>query len=158
MAPEILELKSAEPLCDGPYECRKMTRRAIKYGADAIKVASTGGVLSDTNTGTGQQMTDNELKEIVDTAHELGRTVASHAHAAKGINTQEAVLMYRAGMTTANIIKSATVNSTTDQLGTIEAGKFADIIAINASPLKNIEELLNVDFVMKGGKVFKHNL
>jgi len=65
MAPEILELKSAETLCDGPYQCRKMTRRAIKYGADTIKVASTGGVLS--NTGTGQQMTDNELKKIVDT-------------------------------------------------------------------------------------------
>jgi len=68
--------------------------------------------------------------------------------------------MHKAGMTTADILKFATINSAdlinmTDQLGTIEVGKFADIIATNASPLKNIEELLDVDFVMKGGKVFK---
>lgn len=255
MAPDILDIKSAKTICDGPFECRKMTRLAIKYGADAIKVSSTGGVLSDTNTGTGQQMTDGELKEIVDTAHGLGRTVASHAHAVEGINAalragvdsiehgsyandesiklfkktgaylvptllagdtvvhmaetsdfmsapikakalrvggdmlrnfeksykagvkiafgtdsgvsqhginaQEAVLMYKAGMTTSDILKSATVNGAdligmSDKLGTIEKGKFADIIATNNSPLKNIEALLDVDFVMKDGKVFKH--
>jgi imidazolonepropionase-like amidohydrolase len=34
-------------------------------------------------------------------------------------------------------------------------GKYADIIATDNSPLKDIKELLDVDFVMKGGKVFK---
>ena len=42
-----------------------------------------------------------------------------------------------------------------DSIGTIEVGKFADIIAVDASPLDDIGELLDVDFVMKGGKVFK---
>ena len=42
-----------------------------------------------------------------------------------------------------------------DSIGTIEAGKFADIIAVDHSPLENIEELLDVDFVMKGGTVYK---
>jgi imidazolonepropionase-like amidohydrolase len=42
-----------------------------------------------------------------------------------------------------------------DSLGTLEEGKIADIIAFDASPLKNIEELLDVDFVMKGGKIVK---
>jgi len=42
-----------------------------------------------------------------------------------------------------------------DSLGTIEAGKFADIIAVDASPLEDIGELLDVDFVMKSGKVYK---
>jgi imidazolonepropionase-like amidohydrolase len=42
-----------------------------------------------------------------------------------------------------------------DSLGTIEAGKYADIIALDGSPLESIDELLDVDFVMKGGKVYK---
>jgi imidazolonepropionase-like amidohydrolase len=41
-------------------------------------------------------------------------------------------------------------------IGTIEAGKFAGIIAVDGSPLNDIEELLDVNFVMKGGKVYKH--
>ena len=58
------------------------------------------------------------------------------------------------------VIKSATVNAAdlldmSSSVGTIEAGKFADIIAVNGSPLENIQELLEVGFVMKGGKVYK---
>ncbi|KGJ91104.1 metal-dependent hydrolase family protein [Thalassotalea sp. ND16A] len=86
MRHDLIEKYSPTTLCDGAMECRKATRSAIKYGADMIKIASTGGVLSDTNTGTGQQMADDELKEVVATAHALGRKVASHAHAAEGIN------------------------------------------------------------------------
>ena len=37
------------------------------------------------------------------------------------------------------------------------ANKYSDIIATNGSPLADIQELLNVDFVMKAGKVIKHN-
>ena len=86
MAPDLMKLHTAETVCDGPYDCRRATRHAIKFGADVIKITSTGGVLSDTDTGTGQQMADDEIKEVVDTAHSLGRKVASHAHAAAGIN------------------------------------------------------------------------
>ena len=38
--------------CDGPDDCRRATRLAIKNGADLIKIAATGGVLSNTNAGT----------------------------------------------------------------------------------------------------------
>ncbi|WP_281560590.1 amidohydrolase family protein [Thalassomonas sp. RHCl1] len=86
MRADLLEKFTAKTVCDGPFDCRRATRRAIKFGADLIKITSTGGVLSDTNTGTGVQMTDGELKEVVETAHGLGRKVASHAHAAAGIN------------------------------------------------------------------------
>nr|WP_153912864.1 amidohydrolase family protein [Shewanella sp. TC10] len=85
-SPDLLDMLTSKTICDGPYDCRRATRRAIKYGADVIKITSTGGVLSDTNTGTGQQMANDELKEVIDAAHALGRKVASHAHAAEGIN------------------------------------------------------------------------
>jgi imidazolonepropionase-like amidohydrolase len=58
----------------------------VQRGADVIKIASTGGVLSDTAAGLGQQMTDDELKAVVETAHALGRQVACHAHGADGVN------------------------------------------------------------------------
>ena len=83
--PELLKLWTPETICDGPYECRKATRNAIKMGADWIKITATGGVLSDTATGTDQQMTDNELTEIVNTAHGLGVKVAAHAHGTNGV-------------------------------------------------------------------------
>jgi imidazolonepropionase-like amidohydrolase len=59
------------------------------------------------------------------------------------------------------VIKSATVNAAdlldmTSSIGTIEAGKYADIIAVDGSPLDSIETLLDVGFVMKGGKVYKN--
>ena len=86
ISPDLMEMYTAKTICDGPYDCRRATRRAIKFGGDLIKITSTGGVLSDTSTGTSQQMTEGELKEVVDTAHGLGRKVASHAHGADGIN------------------------------------------------------------------------
>jgi imidazolonepropionase-like amidohydrolase len=84
---ELLDLWTPETICDGPYDCRRATRYAIKYGADWIKITATGGVLSDTATGTDQQMTDDELIEIMDTAHGLGVKVAAHAHGTNGINS-----------------------------------------------------------------------
>ncbi len=83
---ELLELWTPETICDGPFDCRRATRHAVKYGADWIKITATGGVLSDTATGTGQQMTEDELREIMDTAHGLGIKVAAHAHGTDGIN------------------------------------------------------------------------
>ncbi|AQS39572.1 hypothetical protein Sps_04487 [Shewanella psychrophila] len=69
--------------------------------------------------------------------------------------------MHQAGMSNADILKSATVNGVdlidmSDKLGTLEVGKYADIIATDTSLLKQIEALLDVDFVMKGGKVYKN--
>ncbi|MDP5030797.1 MAG: amidohydrolase family protein [Paraglaciecola sp.] len=251
--PELMELYTQPTVCDGPYDCRRATRNAIKYGADLIKITSTGGVLTDRATGTGQQMEMDELKEVVLAAKRMGRKVASHAHQEDGIiaaleagvdsiehgsyagekafrlfkktgaylvptllagytvvemaqnsdfmspaikdkaikvggdmqgnlaraykagvkiafgtdsgvsqhgtNAYEAVLMAEAGMNNVDILKSATINAAdligmTDKIGTLEVGKQADMIATDGSPIDDIKQLLDVDFVMKDGKVF----
>ena len=45
-----------------------------------------------------------------------------------------------------------------DKAGTIEAGKWADIVAVSGDPLKDVKELENVKFVMKGGFVYKNEM
>ncbi len=77
-----------------------------------------------------------------------------------GINAQEFKLMVDAGMTPMAAIQAATVNAAdllgrSDSLGTIEAGKDADIIAVSGSPLDDVTRLQQVDFVMRRGAVHK---
>lgn len=255
MKPDLMEIYTDRSICDGPYDCRRATRDAIKYGADLIKITSTGGVMTDRATGTGQQMEMDELKEVVLAAKRMGKKVASHAHQEDGIiaalkagvdsiehgtyagkeafklfkesgaylvptllagdtvvkiakstdmlppavaakaikvggdmqgnfikaynagvkiafgtdsgiskhgtNADEAVLMSEAGMPNAEILVTATINAAdligmSDQIGTIEVGKQADIIATDGSPIDDIKQLLDVDFVMKGGKIYKN--
>jgi imidazolonepropionase-like amidohydrolase len=67
------------------------------------------------------------------------------------------------GMTPMDAIRSATSGAAqllgmTDRLGTIEAGRFADIIAVADDPLKNIAALDHVGFVMKNGVVYRNEL
>jgi imidazolonepropionase-like amidohydrolase len=77
-----------------------------------------------------------------------------------GDNAQEFSLMVEAGMPVMLAIQAATKVSAEllgiqDQLGTIEKGKIADIIAVNENPVDNIATLQNVAFVMKEGKIYK---
>ena len=238
-------------VCDGVAECRKAVRTQIKYGADHIKYVATGGVLSQTATGTGQQFTDEEQIALVQAAHAMGRKVAAHAHGRIGLeaalragvdsiehgsyldeetadlfvatgaylvptliaghtveriaterpdffipavrqkalevgpvmknalrlahergvkiafgtdagvndhgtNAYEMVLMNEAGMPERDILISATINAAdlmdlTDIIGTIEAGKDADIVATAGNPLENISALMRPTFVMARG-------
>ena len=238
-------------VCDGVAECRKAVRTQIKYGADHIKYVATGGVLSQTATGTGQQFTDEEQVALVQAAHAMGRKVAAHAHGKIGLeaalragvdsiehgsyldeetadlfvatgaylvptliaghtveriaterpdffipavrqkalevgpvmknalrlahergvkiafgtdagvndhgtNAYEMVLMNEAGMPERDILISATINAAdlmdlTDIIGTIEAGKDADIVATAGNPLENISALMRPTFVMARG-------
>lgn len=79
---------------------------------------------------------------------------------AHGDNAQEFTLMVDAGMPPAKAILSATVNTAKllgidDTLGTLEAGKLADLIAVKGDPLADISVLEQVQFVMKDGKIYK---
>ncbi len=70
---------------NGVDECRKAVRQRYKDGADLIKIASTGGVLSLEKDGSGAQFSEEEIRAIVLTAKDYGMKVAAHAHGAEGI-------------------------------------------------------------------------
>lgn len=251
---DVLHTMASKTICDGPADCRRATRAAVKAGADVIKITATGGVLSNTNAGTAQQFFTDELEAIVGAAAKMGRKVTAHAHGKDGIeaalkagvksiehgtyldaetiqlfkkhdatlvptvlagmtvvdwatnkdwlppnsakkalevgpqmqemlriaweggvnvafgtdsgvsahgqNAQEFIYMINAGMSEQDAIKAATSVAAKhiemdDKIGTLEAGKYADLIAVDGNPLADIKELLDVDFVMKGGVVYK---
>ncbi len=252
---EILDLYADPGICDGADDCRRAVRASVKLGADQIKLTATGGVLSETEAGTGQQFYEDELKAIMDTAHSLGRRTAAHAHGADGVNSalragvdsiehgtysteesfrlfkrngaflvptilagvtvmkmaepddtfmpppirakalavgpqmmdmvrrahkagvkiafgtdsgvsrhgdnaREFGLLVEAGMTPMEAIHAATINGAanlgkTDVLGTIEPGKYGDLVAVEGDPLSDISALEDIDFVMKEGVVYK---
>ncbi len=72
--------------CNGPDDCRRAVRDQISAGADVIKFAATGGVLSNVPGGLNQQMMDDEMRAVVETAKMFDRKVAAHAHGAGGVN------------------------------------------------------------------------
>jgi imidazolonepropionase-like amidohydrolase len=77
-----------------------------------------------------------------------------------GDNAKQFFYMVKFGMTPAQAIHAATSSAAdligrAKDVGTIEAGKYADIIAVNSDPLANVRALEHVDFVMKGGVVYK---
>ena len=239
-------------VADGPWAVRQKVRENKKYGAEVIKFCGTGGVLSKGTTIGAQQFTLEEMKAIVDEAHELGLKVAVHAHGAKGIataieagvdsvehaslitdesikaaikkgiflsmdiyvsdfilgegeaagilpeslekekivgqaqrerfqaavkagakiafgtdagvythgyNARQFAFMVKWGMSPADAIRAATIGNAelfglAGEIGSLTAGKRADIIAVTGDPLADVRELEDVDFVMKDGAVF----
>jgi len=77
-----------------------------------------------------------------------------------GDNAKQFYYMVKFGMTPAQAIRAATSNAAdlidrTKDVGTIEGGKYADIIAVDADPISDIRALEHVSFVMKGGTIYK---
>lgn len=80
-----------------------------------------------------------------------------------GDNARQFATMVKFGMTPPQAIRTATQNSAdligrSKDVGTIEVGKYADIIAVTGDPLQDVTVLQNVGFVMKGGVVYKDKL
>ncbi|MHA4870614.1 Xaa-Pro dipeptidase [Duganella sp. PWIR1] len=85
----------------------------------------------------------------------FGTDAAVYPH---GLNAREFAVLVKLGMTPAQAIRTATVNAAdllgwSDKVGSIEAGKYADLIAVDGDPLKDVKTLEQVQWVMKGGAV-----
>jgi imidazolonepropionase-like amidohydrolase len=88
----------------------------------------------------------------------FGTDAAVYPH---GLNAHEFGVMVKLGLTPLQAIQSATINDAdllgwSDRVGTIEPGKWADIIAVDSDPLADVTTLERVKFVMKGGEVVKN--
>jgi imidazolonepropionase-like amidohydrolase len=237
-------------------DAAKAVRLHYKRGDDVIKIMPSGGVLDQSASGDNSQLTLEEIKAVVATAHDYGFTVAAHAHGAESIrraviggvdsiehgtymdaqdmklmkehgtwyvptiiagdfvahkagipgyfppqvaakaaaigpliigtagraykagvkiafgtdagvyphgeNAHEFELMVQAGMPPLYAIQSATVSASQllkhdKDLGSVTAGKLADVVAVAGNPLDNIGLLKQVSFVMKEGVVYKRD-
>jgi len=83
--PGLLEQDPGHGVADGSEQCVAAVRAQIKYGAKVIKCMATAGVLSFEDSVGAQQLSDEELRAIVEEARRHGVKVAAHAHGAEGI-------------------------------------------------------------------------
>jgi len=88
----------------------------------------------------------------------LGTDAAVYPH---GLNAHELEVYVKLGMTPLQAIQTATINDAdllgwSDKIGTLDPGKWADIIAVDADPLQDVTTLQHVKFVMKGGEIVKN--
>jgi imidazolonepropionase-like amidohydrolase len=105
-----------------------------------------------------------QMIDMIRRAHEGGVTIAfgtDSGVSAHGDNAREFYLYTQAGMTEMEAIASATTIGAwhvqmEDEIGRIAEGFKADIVAVNGDPLADIQELMDIDFVMARGKVIKN--
>jgi len=104
-----------------------------------------------------------QMLDMLGRAHDGGVKVAFGTDSGvskHGDNAREFALMVQAGMTPQESIEAATLVAAEhlqmgDSIGSLEAGKHADLIAVEGDPLENVALLEDVRFVMKGGAVYK---
>jgi len=107
---------------------------------------------------------DNKVRNaLFKQAYKMG---VNMANGSDQINVEAAlkefIFLADQGVTHWDILRMATINSADllgmqDQIGSISVGKYADIIAVSDNPLKRIDALQEVNFVMKGGDVIQHH-
>jgi len=143
----ILDLRQDEPadlVKSAPFsKFREMQKTWVKM----MKAGVTLGF------GSGATPVTNGAGRIFDTACQC-----SH-----GVQAEHLVVLTQWGATPAYVLKMATsVNAAIlhrdKDLGSVDKGKLADIIATDGDPLQDITEIQNVKFVMKGGRVIKNEL
>jgi imidazolonepropionase-like amidohydrolase len=100
------------------------------------------------------------MKHMLSEAYKAGVKIAFGTDTETGANAHEFALLVEAGMTPVDALFTATRNAAdllgvSDTQGSIQSGRFADLIAVKGNPFSDITEMERVQFVMKGGVVFK---
>jgi len=141
----------------------EMARRGIYW----VPTITVGMYVAPGRGGNWQKMADMQRENFAK-AVKKGVKIALGTDAGgfdwKALNEAKEFEYYvQYGMTPMQAIRTGTSTAAellgwSDKLGTIEAGKWADIVAVSGDPLKDIKELENVKFVMKGGLVFKNEM
>jgi imidazolonepropionase-like amidohydrolase len=144
-------------------EMEEMARRGI-YWVPTIMV---GAYVANGRQGNWPKMVETE-KAAFQLALKKGVKIAMGTDAGgfdwRELNEAKEFEYYvEYGMTPLQAIRTGTTAAAellgwSDKMGSIEAGKWADIVAVSGDPLKDITELQRVKFVMKGGAVFKNEL
>lgn len=114
--------------------------------------------------GTGQKELENDLlpKKNLPLAIRSGVKIAFGSDIGEGDHTMEFQLMTANGMSPSRAIQSATRDAAellgaSARIGSIQAGRDADIVAVNGDPLKDPAVLSHVSFVMKGGTIYRRD-
>ncbi|HLK05358.1 MAG TPA: amidohydrolase family protein [Candidatus Acidoferrum sp.] len=144
-------------------EMDEMVRRGIYW----VPTITVGAYVAPGRGGNWVKMVDLE-KAAFQKALKKGVKIALGTDAGgfdwKQLNAAEEFKYYADyGMTPMQVIQSGTVVTAallgwSEKLGTVEAGKWADLVAVSGDPLKDISELQKVKFVMKAGVVYKNDL
>ena len=127
-----------------------MRENAVKIGLPAMYAEKMKTV-----TAAMRQNVGKAIRAGVKIA--LGTDAAVYPH---GLNAHEFEVYVKLGMTPLQSIQTGTVNAAdllgwSDRIGSVEQGKFADMIAVEGDPTKDITLLQHPVFVMKGGTVYK---
>ncbi|HEX7289053.1 MAG TPA: amidohydrolase family protein, partial [Candidatus Angelobacter sp.] len=127
----------------------------MKENAARIGLPAMYAEKMKTTTAVSRQNVSKAIRAGVKIA--FGTDAAVYPH---GLNAHEFEVYVKEGMTPLEAIQTATVNGAdllgwSDRIGTLEAGKFADIVAVDGDPTKDVTLLQHPVLVMKGGVVFK---
>jgi imidazolonepropionase-like amidohydrolase len=162
-----------------PDEVLKMmaSKKIFLVPTDYPEDFYTGFIPASTSPDERKEMEAGMKRFAAGNRDRLKRAVAAGVSIAAGSDEyyqmgqrtrgQSSTLIYEAyrdsGMTPWQIIEAATANGAelvgwSDQIGSIEAGKYADIVATAGDPSQDVTELEKVKFVMKGGKVVRDDL
>ena len=118
----------------------------------------------DKEAQVGEQQRENFAKAVkAGEKLAFGTDAGVYPH---GMNAHQFFYMVKYGMTPAQAIRSATSDAAQliarpgvkPQVGTVAPGMYADLIAVTADPLQDVRALENVQFVMKGGTIYKDQL
>lgn len=120
----------------------------------------TGGLPVDSSNDAKYRAGFEKLVEVVHVLHERGIPIVAGTDSLAGFTLHRELELYaRAGIPNAEILQIVTIRSARlmrrdDTLGSIAAGKTADLVIIDGNPVANISDVRKPVWVMKGGKLF----